>query len=244
MQPVFEELDYQSTPLGDISLRRRSEPMSNDTIVYEIRLDDEFLMSSLFTEAERQLATLALAALDEEHTDVIVGGLGLGYTAAAVLDVPSVASLTVIELLEPVIDWHRRGLVPNSKRLVSDPRCTLVLDDFFELAMQPGTGFERSGAGPAVHAVLLDIDHSPEHRLDDRSRAFYSPRGMQTLATKLHAGGIFGLWSNDPPDDAFRHLLCTAFGSVESHEIRFANPYTGGESASTVYLATRSRGGD
>ena len=242
MQPVFEELDYQSTPLGNISLRRRSEPMSNDTIVYEIRLGEEFLMSSLFTEAERRLATLALAALDAEHADVIVGGLGLGYTAAAALDVPSVASLTVIELLEPVIDWHRRGLVPNSKQLVSDPRCTLVLDDFFELAMRPAAGFERGDAGRAVHAVLLDIDHSPEHRLDDRSRAFYSPQGMQTLATKLHPGGVFGLWSNDPPDVAFMHLLAAAFESVDSHEIRFANPYTGGESASTVYVAKRSRG--
>jgi len=62
MALVFEELDYQKTPLGDISLRRRSEPRLNGKILYEVKLNDDFLMSSLFTEAEIQLTRLGLAA--------------------------------------------------------------------------------------------------------------------------------------------------------------------------------------
>lgn len=237
MSTVFEELDFQSTPLGDISLRRRSEPMLDDTIVYEIKLGEEFLMSSLFTVAERRLATLALGTLEEAHPDVIVGGLGLGYTPASVLDSPAVRSLTVVELLEPVIDWHRRGLVPNARRLVSDPRCRLVRGDFFALAAAPGTAFALPSKAAPVHAVLLDIDHSPEHWLDARNRDFYTPAGLRALAGKLHPGGVFGLWSNDRPDERFTRLLEEVFESAQSHVVRFANPYTGGESSSTVYLA-------
>ena len=61
MKSVFEELDYQKTPLGDISLRRRSEPRLDGKIVYEVKLGDDFLMSSLFTDSETQLARLGLA---------------------------------------------------------------------------------------------------------------------------------------------------------------------------------------
>ncbi len=104
MTVEFEELDFQETPLGDISLRRRSELRLAGKIVYEVKLGDEFLMSSLFTDAEIQLARLGLAALEGPDLDIVVGGLGLGYTAAAVLEDPSVASLMVIEVMEPVID--------------------------------------------------------------------------------------------------------------------------------------------
>ncbi|GMR20936.1 MAG: spermidine synthase [Gammaproteobacteria bacterium] len=237
----FEELDYQGTPLGEISLRRRSEPKLEGAIVYEVKLGDEFLMSSLFTEAEIQLARLGLAALEGHGTnhelDIVVGGLGLGYTAAAVLEAPSVRSLMVIEVMEPVIDWHRRGLVPLGKALASDPRCTLVHADFFDMAASNHGGFDRADPSRLVHAVLLDIDHSPSHWLNPGNSAFYTAPGLRNLADKLHPGGLFGLWSNDPPDDEFTRLLNTVFQSSESHIVSFPNPYTGAESSNTVYLA-------
>jgi hypothetical protein len=252
----FEELDFQETPLGDISLRRRPELRLAGKIVYEVKLGDEFLMSSLFTDAEIQLARLGLAALKGSDLDIVVGGLGLGYTAAAVLEDPSVASLMVVEVMEPVIDWHRRSLVPLGKKLVSDPRCTLVHADFFELAASSG-GFSTAAPGAAltpaslqsdaaaparlVHAVLLDIDHSPSHWLSPGNSAFYRLPALGKLADKLHPGGIFGLWSNDPPDAEFARLLDTVFQSSQSHIVTFANPYTGGESSSTIYVA-RKRG--
>ena len=236
----FEELDYQQTPLGDISLRRRSEPRLEGKILYEVKLGDEFLMSSLFTEAEIQLARLGLAELEGADLDIVVGGLGLGYTAVAVLENPSVRSLIVVEVMGPVIDWHRQGLVPLGKELASDPRCTLVHADFFDVVSSSGIGFASSDAKPLVHAVLLDIDHSPSHWLKPGNSAFYTLQGLHNLADKLHPGGVFGLWSNDPPDARFTRLLDTVFQSSESRIVTFPNPYMGGESSNTVYLAHKA----
>ena len=106
MSIIFEELDFQSTPLGDISLRRRTEPRFNNMILYEIKLGDEFLMSSLFTESETQLSKLVLTALKNKYSDglnIIIGGLGLGYTAVATLKDHAVKSLQIIEVMKPLI---------------------------------------------------------------------------------------------------------------------------------------------
>ena len=233
----FEELDYQETPLGEISLRRRAEPRIEGGIVYEVKLGDEFLMSSLFTSSEIQLAKLGLAALGGPERDIVVGGLGLGYTAVAVLEDPSVTSLTVVEVMAPVIDWHRRGLVPLAKQLTSDPRCTLVHADFFALAGSPAAGFDPEAPTRLFNAILLDIDHSPSHWLNPQNSTFYTAPSLRNLSRKLHPGGVFGLWSNDPPDQKFTQLLETVFQSPQSHIITFPNPYTGGESSCTVYIA-------
>lgn len=237
----FEELDYQETALGAISLRRRADPRLGGVVVYEVKLGDEFLMSSLFTAGEIQLAKLGLAALEGSGLDVVVGGLGLGYTATAALEDTSVRSLTVIEVMGPVIDWHRRGLVPLGKELVSDPRCTLVHADFFQWASSSGDGFDRAAPTLPVHAVLVDIDHSPSQWLAPENSAFYSVHGLRSLADKLRPGGVFGLWSNDPPDAKFSRLLNVVFRSCESHIVSFPNPYSGGESSSTIYLAHKGR---
>lgn len=240
---IFEELDNQETAHGNISLRRRAEPRLGGKILYEVKLGEEFLMSSLFTEAEIQLSKLALTALEanghDADLDIVVGGLGLGYTAVAALENPTVKSLTVIDVMQPVIDWHQRGLVPVGKELTADTRCTLVHADFFQLATANASGFDQADATRLVHAVLLDIDHSPSHWLEPANAAFYSASGLQSLADKLHPGGIFGLWSNDPPEAEFKRLLDSVFQSSESHIVAFANPYTGGEAANTVYLATK-----
>ena len=243
MTPVFEELDYQKTPLGDISLRRRSEPRLDGKILYEVKLNDDCLMSSLFTEAEIQLSRLTLAALkDNKHIndlDIVVGGLGLGYTAVAVLEDLSVKSLRVIDVMAPVIDWHQQGLVPLGEKLCSDPRCTLIHADFFELATL-SAGFDPADPERLVHAVLLDIDHSPSHWLNSGNSTFYTEHALKSMAKKIYPGGIFGLWSNDPPEEEFSNLLESVFASTESHIVTFPNPYTGGDSTNTVYIAQKN----
>ena len=237
MSFVFEELDFQHTPLGDISLRKRGEPRLGGKIVYEVKLGDEFLMSSLFTASEIALATLGLGALDAPELDVVVGGLGLGYTAVAALDNPAVCSLRVIEVMAPVIDWHRRGLVPLGAQLVADPRCTLMHADFFAVASAAGRGFDPAAPQARVHAVLLDIDHSPSHWLNPANRDFYTPQALARMAAKIHPGGVFALWSNDPPHAAVTDLLDGVFAASEAHVVPFPNFYTGGESSCTVYVA-------
>ena len=235
----FAELDYQETPLGAMSLRRRSEPRLDGKVVYEVKLGEEFLMSSLFVEAEDALAAIALQSLDAEELDVVVGGLGLGYTAAKALENEAVRSLLVIETMAPVISWHRLGLVPLGDKLALDSRCSLVHGDFFELAASSG-GFDADNPDRLFHAVLLDIDHSPSHWLDTGNSAFYTGAGLTALAASLHPGGVFGLWCNDPPDEAFSSLLNDVFASAEFHLVTFPNPYTGGQSSNTIYLAYRA----
>jgi spermidine synthase len=234
----FEELDHSRTPLGELSLRRRADPVLGEAVL-EVKLDDDFLMSSRFTAGEIALAERGLAVLQAPRPEVAVGGLGLGYTAAAVLAHEAVRSLLVIELLAPVLDWHRRGLVPLGAKLRADPRCRLMQGDFFALAQQGGLDPEHPGR--RFDAVLVDIDHSPRHVLDPRRRAFYAVEGLVSIARQLRAGGVFALWSNEPPDAAFERVLEAVFASSQAQVVRFDNPYTGGESVNTIYVACATR---
>jgi spermidine synthase len=233
----FEEIDRRVTAMGEISLRRRLHPALLVDI-YEVKLDDDHLMSSLFTEAEEQLARLALGAIDGTSLDVVVGGLGLGYTARAVLEDPRVRSLHVVEALEAVIDWHTEAKVPVAADLNADPRCGLVHGDFFRM-VEDGVGF-GPGTPPRPHVVLVDIDHTPRHVLHPSHAAFYTPSGLAGLAELLAPGGVFALWSDDPPDDAFLADLATAFVASTAHVVAFPNPLTGERAANTIYVATRS----
>jgi len=229
----IEELDATDTPIGVISLRRRYEPVVGHD-VYEVKIDDEFLMSSLFTVVEQELAHLGLARIGDTGTDlhVLVGGLGLGYTLRAALQDERVRQVQVIDAVEAVIDWHRRGLLPDTVGLVADPRCALVHGDFFALVASGGT------PRPSYDVVLLDVDHSPQNLLHPSHAAFYTAEGLARLAAILAPEGVFGLWSDDPPDQNFEAALDEIFKQRTTHVVSFANPLTRGESASTVYVAT------
>jgi spermidine synthase len=232
----FEELDFQPTPMGDVVLRRRRDPRLG-VDVYEVKLGDEYLMSSLFTVAEQELARLTLAALPNVPVDVVVGGLGLGYTARTALADDRVRSLIVVEALAPVIDWHRRELLPHARTLTADPRTTLVEGDFFAL-LRDGTGFDPGAPDRRFDAILVDIDHSPVKILDPTHADLYTTTGLRRLGSRLRPGGAFGLWSDDAPDEAFLTVLRQCFVTTTAHVVTFANPLTGGNSANTVYVAT------
>ncbi|ABI78830.1 conserved hypothetical protein [Hyphomonas neptunium ATCC 15444] len=242
MSALFEELDYSPTEIGILSLRRRWEPrLSKD--VYEIKLGDEHLMSDVFTVSEIALADLGLNALAGSDLRVVVGGLGMGYTALAALKDARVAEISVVELLEPVIDWHRRGILPIGDVLHTDRRVRLVHGDFFELACAP-TGFDPDNPHMTYDAILLDIDHSPEMLLDSRSTGFYRPEGLKAMAGHLRPGGVFGLWSNVAPSDAFTDILKEVFPEAWAQPVVFRNPYDHSEIVQTVYLARTAPEGE
>lgn len=233
----FEELDYRQTRLGELSLRRRRLPSMGDRDIYEVKLGDEFLMSSLFTEAEVELSRLGLSNLGGSDLDVVVGGLGLGYTAAAALEFPNVRSMLVVEGLAPVIEWHESSLLPLSTKLTADPRCRFVEGDFFALAGPDGNGLDPLQPARRFHAILLDIDHSPAQVLNAAHRMFYETGGLQWLSRHLLPGGVYALWSNDPPDETFLQTLRSVFARAEQHVITFGNPFQDGESTNTIYIA-------
>jgi spermidine synthase len=239
MSRDFEELDYRETPLGELILRRRRMLSLGGLEIYEVKLGEAFLMSSLFHEVEEALAHLGLSDVKGGSWDVVVGGLGLGYTALAALEHREVASLLIVEALAPVIEWHQRGLVPLGASITGDPRCRILQSDFFERA-QSTQGFDSERPGRKFHAVLLDIDHSPRDLLDPRNAAFYQADGLRAFAAHLHPGGVFALWSDDPPDEEFLELLGGAFETARAHIVTFSNPLTEGESASTVYVAVKA----
>ena len=233
----FEELDWQDTPLGEISLRRRVEPTLG-VDVYEVKLGEEFLMSSLFTVAEIELARIGLAETPGDDLDILVGGLGLGYTAAAALEDPRVKTLTVVDAIAPVIDWHRRGLLADTDGLASNPRVRLVLGDFFALvAGDHGFG---DGTPAEYDAILLDIDHTPRHVLNPSHAPFYTRDGLTSLKKHLKPHGVFALWSDDPPDQEFVEVLSQVFSTARSELVTFPNPLTRGESSNTVYVSAGS----
>jgi len=234
MSRIFEELDRQPTPIGEISLRRRLEP-TLQVDLFEVKIGQDGLMSSLITDGEEAVSTLGLAATSNESLDVVVGGLGLGYTAGTALLDPRVRTLRVVDALEPVIEWHRRRLVPLQPALVDDDRCELVLGDFFDLAAHD---FDFGDGPTTFDAILLDIDHSPRHLLDPNNATFYEPAGAERLARSIKPGGAFSLWSNDEPDDAYLDILRAAFTSAQAEIVTFPNPLTGHDTSSTIYIAT------
>ena len=233
MSKLFEELDRQTTPMGEISVRRRLDPILGGD-VFEVKLGDEHLMSNIFTAAEIALADLSLAELDGADFDVVVGGLGLGYTARAALADPRVRRVEVVEALPAVIDWQQRRILPEADQLVDDDRCQLVEGDFFAI-VAAGAVFGPSGLD-RYDAIVLDIDHTPTHVLHPSHASFYTADGLRRLAERLHPGGVFGLWS-DRPDDEFHATAQSVFASCDAHEVRFPNHHTGGEGANTVYVA-------
>lgn len=235
MSRTFEELARAATPMGDIVLRRRLEPTLQIDI-FEVMLGGDGLMSSLFTAGEEALARLGLGAVTNSEIDVVVGGLGLGYTARTALQDSRVRSLHVIDTLDAVIDWHRQQLVPLGTELTGDPRCQLVHGDFFALVDH---GLPLAGDTPArFDAILVDIDHSPKHLLHASHATFYEPAGLRRLLGHLHPGGVFALWSNVPPDDDFLTTLRREFATVEAHVVTFPNFLIGGDSHTTIYVAT------
>ncbi len=229
----IQELGFEKTSLGELTLRRRTEPLLRDREVFEVKLGEEYLMSSLFTESERQLATLGLAPLEGE-LDVVIGGLGLGYTAVEALKTERVSRLLVIDLFQAVIDWHQAGLVPNGEVITKDARCELRQGDFFELAR---TGFDAAKPGRKFDAVLLDIDHSPEHFLDQNNRSLYTAEGLGSIKKQLKPTATFALWSNDPASEDFTAHLRSVFTTATAHNVEFPNPYTNSTSVNSVYVA-------
>ena len=233
MRRSFEELSREQTPAGLVTLRRRADPtLGRD--VFEVKLDDEFLMSSMFTAGEVALAELGLAALPQgrDAAHVVVGGMGLGYTADAARRDPRVGELVVVDPVDTVLGWHRDGLLPDVAGLTEDSSTTLCHDDVFDMVREG----RLAGGRRTVDALLLDVDHTPTHLLHPSHADLYTPSGLERLREQLADGGVFALWS-DAPDASFLGVLASAFDEATAHEVTFPNPLTGGTASNVVFVA-------
>ena len=101
-------------------------------------------------------------------------------------------------------------------------------------------GFDSAAPARCFDAVLVDIDHSPRKLLHSRHAALYTPEGLARLAAHLHPGGVFALWSNDPPDEMFERDLADAFATSTAHVVTFNNLRGDPEGSNTVYVAVKA----
>lgn len=224
----FEILAAEATPIGMICLRQREIAAAPGTFATEITLDHQFLMSSENTASERELTARALALHPGDALRVLVGGLGLGYTAHEALRSPRVARVEVVEFLPPVIEWMQRGLVPLASELAADPR----------LEIREGDVYGRLAAPPArpYDLILIDVDHSPAEPLGPASSAFYGREGLAAARRHLAPGGVLAVWSyaeNSP----FAAALRDVFADVRVESVDFENVVVGDGETNWLFLA-------
>jgi spermidine synthase len=228
----IEFLAHQDTAIGTLILRRRALLSKPGTVVTEITLDHQFLMSSHITVSERALSRIALEMHTGDQLQVLVGGLGLGYTAWEVLQSPRVARAEVVEFAPAVIAWMEEGLVPLSSRLAGEPRVAIVEGDVFQrLALPPDP------AGPPFDLILIDVDHSPaEHLGDARNDGFYTAEGLRAARRHLAPGGVLGVWSY-AESSPFAEALRQVFREVRIEPVTFVNDLLDEETTDWLFFA-------
>jgi len=218
------------SPFGTLHLRRRELLSQPGTVVLELLVDQDLLMSSLSTHSERALAQHAIAMRARGELSVLVGGLGLGYTARAALDSDDVTRVEVIELLPELIAWLASGLIPLGDELGRDPRFSVRQGDVYETLAAPPAG--------RYDVILIDVDHAPEEQLRDASASFYTEETLRKAREHLAPDGILGVWSY-AESEAFAELLRRVFREVRVEQLRFTNPVVEEEESNWLFLARR-----
>jgi len=228
----FEVLDSAETPIGLIYLSRRTLPDGSGTVVTDVMLDGALLMSSENTVSECALATSALALhAGGDGLRVLVGGLGLGYTAYAALESGRVAALGVMDRLPKVGEWLHTGYLPLSATLAVDERFTLIEADVFGRLLGPAPEHPWD-------LLLIDVDHSPRDRLDEASAPFYTVEGQRRVAQHLAPGGVLAVWSAKG-DDAFAGVLDEVYSYAEREQVQWTCENLGGPMEHVLFLARR-----
>ena len=228
----IEFLAHQDTAIGTLILRRRALLSRPGTVVTEITLDHEFLMSSYITVSERALARIALEMHSGSQLQVLVGGLGLGYTAWEVLQSSRVARAEVVEFVPAVIAWMKQGLVPLSSRLAAAPRVQIVEGDVFRRLALPS-----DPVGPLFDLILIDVDHSPAEQLDTtRDNGFYTTEGLRAARRHLAPGGVLGVWSY-AESSPFAEALREVFREVRIEPVTFVNDLVDEETTDWLFFA-------
>ena len=212
----LEILAYEATSLGMLCLRRRKLLSEPGTVVTEVTLNHEFLMSSYNTASERVLAQQALEMVKGRDMQVMVGGLGLGYTAAEVLACDRVERVEVVEYLPQVIAWLDQGLIPLADSLKADMRLVVSHGDAYKcLTERPHKKYD---------VILIDIDHSPNDQLDGANDFFYTEEGLEGTRKHLAKEGVLGVWSY-AESSSFVDTLRNVFGEVLIKPVTITNTF-------------------
>lgn len=224
----LDVLAYSDSPIGAICLRRRELLSRPGTMITEITVDHMLLMSSHHTASERALASRALARHGgTEGLRVLVGGLGLGYTAQEALKSAAVTRVDVVEFLPQVISWMQNGLLPLSDELNSEPRYSVMEGDVYAML--------TSAPELQYDVIVVDVDHSPDETLADANAAFYTEAGLRSAKQHLRPGGVLGVWSY-ADSSSFADAVRAVFPHGEIAPVTFDNELTGEEETNWLFL--------
>jgi spermidine synthase len=226
--PHFEILAYEETPLGILCLRRRELLSSPGEFVTEITLDHEFLMSSYHTLSERVLASIALEMHRGSEISVLIGGLGLGYTAHEILKSKNIARVEVIEFLPQVIEWLKKGLLPLSDELNQDTRLSTPHGDVYAFLSRPPESL--------YDLIVIDVDHSPDDQLGSKNDQFYTEAGLTLAKAHLAPDGILAVWSYAESSN-FSKSLGAVFATTRIEPVKFENDLIEEECTDWLFFA-------
>jgi len=187
---------------------------------FSLRADGNELMNNRVHASEDALGSLACRCLrDSKRPRVLIGGLGMGYTLAAVLKgLGPGARVTVGELVPEVVEWNRGPLGPLAGRPLDDPRVGVRVGDVLAMIREEAEAYD---------AVLLDVDNTPASLTRKVNDGLYSEKGLEDSAAALRPGGVYGLWSAGP-DKRFLKRLRKAGFSVAEHPVRGRDAHRGG----------------
>ncbi len=214
----MKHIASEQTSIGMIILQTRELAKPPGTVITELTIDHMMLMSSHNIASEEALSTEAIELHSEgDKLRVMVGGLGLGHTADAALSSDRVASVEVVEFLQPIIDWWDRGLLPMGAKLKDDAR----------LSVQHGDVYARLAGPPAekFDLILVDVDHSPDEPLGEQSAQFYTEAGLNRAKAHLAPGGMLGVWSYAFSGD-LRETMKKSFAHGQVQPLEFHNIIT------------------
>jgi spermidine synthase len=179
------EIARAETDRGELVLRRRTSGTAAD--VLELRVNGVFVMDTLETTSEIELAAQALELVDDPRS-VLIGGLGLGFTLQRVLADIRVERAVVVEIEEPLIDWMRNGTVPHGPAILADARATIVNADIAMAIAEARSTYDL---------VLLDVDNGPGYLVHEANEQVYEAGFLRRCHDLLSPGGVLVVWSAD-----------------------------------------------
>ncbi|TPQ20454.1 spermidine synthase [Streptomyces sporangiiformans] len=201
-------IDRRDGPFGEVALRRHGE-------LLQIIANGCFLMDTSDGRSERLLVDAALGALDgRPDPDVLIGGLGVGFSLAHAAADPGWGRIAVVERERAIIDWHRDGpLSPLSAAALADPRTEIVEADLVAYVNETSDTYD---------ALCLDIDNGPGWTVTEGNDGLYSNAGLAACARVLRPGGVLAVWSAQPSPDFEETLRNAGFQRVRTEEIPVA----------------------
>ena len=220
----WQELGRARVPQGDLVLTRRGDE-------FAIRLRGAELMNSRAHQSEEQLAVLGCAGLrDRSGVRVLIGGLGMGFTARAALDALGPDARVVIgELVPEVVEWNRGPLAPLAGAPLDDPRVDVIVGDIAARIAE---------ADGAYDAILLDVDNGPDAFTAPGNASLYGVPGLERARRAIAPGGVLGVWSVED-DKAFTGRMRGVGFSVAQHRIA---PHKGSGARHVLWIGTTPRG--